>query len=384
MHITKSEEKILSGEEGPVKQKALELLVGLGKIFGAERLIPVKSVQVAGVSYQNIGDAGLDFLNDWAAEAKVVVPTTLNPAGMDLENWEPFVGHEFAEKQLEIIDAYRRMGIQITCTCTPYYVGNVPNAGDHIAWSESSAVVYANSVLGAYTNREGGPSALAAAIIGKTACYGYHIDENRVPVVQVTVPETMFDYSDYSAAGYWIGKNTDGVPIVDFGQAPKNEYLRGFSAGLAASGDKAMFHLGRREGLPEVVMHEEDLIGVYASFTSESEFDAVYLGCPHLSFQEVGRVARTVSNKKLRYPLLLFCSREIYRQAFYKGYLDILKRAGAYLIADTCMVVSPLKYKSVLTNSAKAAHYLKSFGVKVELAYTDDCIKYALGGKYEG
>ncbi|MFC1454639.1 aconitase X catalytic domain-containing protein [Candidatus Undinarchaeota archaeon] len=384
MHLTKSDENILNGEEGHIKQKALEILVGLGKIFDAEKLIPVRSVQVAGVSYQNIGDAGLQFLEDWAAEAKVVVPTTLNPAGMDLENWEELIEPSFADKQLQVIDAYKRMGIRATCTCTPYYVGNVPNKGDHIAWSESSAVVYANSVLGAYTNREGGPSALAAAIIGKTAAYGYHLEENRLPVIQVSVPEKMFDYSDYSAAGYWIGQNTEGVPLVDFGRAPKNEQLRGFSAGLAASGDKAMFVLGKNNELPEVVMHEEDLINVYSKFMTDEEFEVVYIGCPHLSFPEVAKIARTISNKKLRYPLLLFCSREVYQRAFYKGYLDILKRAGARLVADTCMVVSPMKFKSVMTNSAKAAHYLKNFGVKVELAYTDDCIKYALGGKYGG
>ena len=140
------------------------------------------SVQVAGVSYKNLGEAGLEFLREWADQgARVRVPTTLNPAGLDLEQWQAlgFV-QTFTERQRQVIQAYTAMGITPTCTCTPYWVGNRPAFGQHIAWAESSAVSFANSVLGARTNREGGPSALAAAICGRTAAYGLHLDANRV------------------------------------------------------------------------------------------------------------------------------------------------------------------------------------------------------------
>jgi predicted aconitase len=179
MQLTKQEQKMLDGEEGYAVRKSMEILVALGEIYGAKNLIKVGSVQVAGVSYHNLGDAGLEFLNELAVDGKVRVLTTLNPAGMDLENWKQLgISPEFAEKQNLVIDAFKRMGILISCTCTPYLIGNLPLYGEHIAWSESSAVTFANSVLGAKTNREGGPSALAAAFVGKTPCYGLHLDEN--------------------------------------------------------------------------------------------------------------------------------------------------------------------------------------------------------------
>jgi len=381
MHLTKDEEKILSGEEGRIPQKALEILVALGKIYRADKLIPIKSAQVAGVSYKNIGDAGLEFIRDWS-EAKVKVKTTLNPAGADME-LSKLVPQDFYSKQKQVIEAYSALGIETTCTCTPYYVGNVPKKGDHIAWSESSAVVYANSVLGAYTNREGGPSALAAAIIGKTANYGYHLDENRVPSIMIKVSTPIMDYAEYSALGYWIGQEVEGLPLIDFGQRPKNESLRALSAGLGC-GDKAMFLMGdeSKEDLEEIEFTEDDLISVLDKF-SDDEFDLVVLGCPHLNIEEIGRVTRTGQNKKVCVPLWLFTSRKMKIEAFHKGYLDILNRAGVSIIADTCMVVMPLKAKSILTNSAKAAHYLSSQGKKVQLEYTQDCINYSLGGKDE-
>jgi len=207
MQLTKQEQKMLDGAEGHAVQKSMEILVALGDIYGAKSLIKVGSVQVSGVSYHNLGDAGLEFLNELAKDGKVKVLTTLNPAGMDLENWQQLgISSEFAEKQNLVIDAFQRMGILVTCTCTPYLIGNLPLYGEHVAWSESSAVTFANSVIGAKTNREGGPSALAAAFVGKTPCYGLHLDENRLPDVHVEVKAELTKLSDWGALGFAIGK----------------------------------------------------------------------------------------------------------------------------------------------------------------------------------
>jgi predicted aconitase len=185
MYLTKNEERMLDGKEGYAVKKSMEILVALGNIYGAEKLIEVGSVQVAGVSYHNLGDAGLEFLNELAKDGKVRVLTTLNPAGMDLENWRNLgIDEEFARKQNMVIEAFSKMGIIISCTCTPYLIGNLPRYGEHIAWSESSAVTFANSVIGAKTNREGGPSALAAAFVGKTPCYGLRIGALSVTVLE--------------------------------------------------------------------------------------------------------------------------------------------------------------------------------------------------------
>ncbi len=132
---------MLNGEEGYAVRKSMEILVALGDIYGAESLIKVGSVQVAGVSYHNLGDAGLEFLNELAKDGRVRVLTTLNPAGMDLENWRQLgISEEFASEQNQVIDAFERMGILISCTCTPYLIGNLPRFGEHVAWSESSGM----------------------------------------------------------------------------------------------------------------------------------------------------------------------------------------------------------------------------------------------------
>ena len=135
MHLTKEEERTLNGEDGETLQKAIEILVALGDIYGADRLIPIKSAQIAGVSYKTIGDAGLEWISD--LEGKVKVPSILNPAGMDLKLWDEMgISPKFAQKQQEIIKAYEKLGVTSKCTCTPYYLDNFTLCyGDHVAWS---------------------------------------------------------------------------------------------------------------------------------------------------------------------------------------------------------------------------------------------------------
>jgi len=236
---------MLDGEEGYAVRKSMEILVALGDIFGAESLIKVGSVQVAGVSYHNLGDAGLEFLNELAKDGRVRVLTTLNPAGMDLENWRQLgISEEFAMKQNQVIDAFESMGILISCTCTPYLIGNLPRYGEHIAWSESSAVTFANSVLGAKTNREGGPSALAAAFVGKTPNYGLHLDENRIPDVHVKVEADLKKLSDWGALGYAIGKKAENkIPFITGIKEAETDDLKSFCASVVTYGAKPLFYL---------------------------------------------------------------------------------------------------------------------------------------------
>src|SRR3989337_1337675 len=245
MNLTKEEEKMLSGEEGYAVRKSMEILVALGDIYGAEQLIKVGSGQVAGVSYHNLGDAGLEFLNELAKDGKVKVLTTLNPAGMDLENWRQLgISPEFAEKQNLVINAFKKMGILISCTCTPYLIGTLPLYGEHIAWSESSAVTFANSVLGARTNREGGPSALAAAFVGKTPNYGLHLDENRVPDVHVQVNAELAKLSDWGALGYAIGRKAENkIPYITGIKAAELDELKSFCASVVTYGAKPLFYI---------------------------------------------------------------------------------------------------------------------------------------------
>ncbi|MDK2984113.1 MAG: mevalonate 5-phosphate dehydratase large subunit [Thermococcaceae archaeon] len=382
MYLTKEEELILAGEYGYALQKAMEILVALGEIYGADRLIPIKSAQVAGVSYKNIGDAGIEFLRDFVnSGAKVSVYTTLNPAG---------IGDEFfMEKQREILELYKAMGIEITSTCTPYYGANLPKFGDHIAWSESSAVIFANSILGARTNREGGPSSLAAAIVGKTPNYGLHLEENRKATVIVEVEAKLKDFADYSFLGYYLGKNLkNDVPYFKNLKPEKLDYLKELGASMAATGSIALYHVDGEtpeykyaieDKLEKIQVEEKDLEEVKEKFKIDwSEIDAIVIGCPHASIQEVKEIAKLlkIREKPPKIPVLITASRVVKALADTLGYTEVIERYNGKIIADACLIVSPVEnwHRGIATNSGKASFYFSSFGLKVRLEDTEKLI----------
>ncbi|MDD4748519.1 MAG: aconitase X catalytic domain-containing protein [Methanosarcinaceae archaeon] len=413
MYLTKEEEQILNGEAGETLQKALEILVALGDIYGAEGLIPIKSAQIAGVSYKTIGDAGLEWISD--LKGKVKVPAILNPAGMDLENWERIrIERTFAEKQKEIVRAYEKLGIRCECTCTPYTLKNFSvKSGDHLAWSESSAVAYANSVLGARTNREGGPSALSAALLGKTANYGFHLEENRIPTISISV-ECSLKTSDYGALGYAAGKAIGSqVPIFYLNEkkerkkgkekgkeeaataCPNQDELKALGAAMAASGAVALYHVAgltpeakKRKFEPpaeKLVIEKSQLDEVYASLCEDSEPDLIALGCPHCSPAELKKTAELLKDKSVSKELWVFTSREIAK--FYPEYINCIEKSGAKVICDTCMVVSPASnhYSCVMVNSGKAFAYVPGMcGAKAVFGSLEACVQNATGEKKKG
>ena len=375
MYLTKEEELILAGEYGYALQKAMEILVALGDIYGADRLIPIKSAQVAGVSYKNIGDAGVEFLRDFVnAGAKVSVYTTLNPAGVGDE--------DFMLRQREVLELYRAMGIEITSTCTPYYGANLPKFGDHLAWSESSAVIFANSIIGARTNREGGPSSLAAAIVGKTPNYGLHMDENRKATVVVDVRAGMESFVDYAALGYHLGKILgNDVPYFRSIRPKMTEYLKEMGAAMAATGSIALYHVEGEtpeyrnaivDKVETITVEDSEVKAVREAFSDDwSEIDMILIGCPHASFLEVREIAELLRmrGKPLRIPLFITASRAVKALADSLGYTETIERYNGRIIADSCFVVSPIKgwYRGIATNSGKSAFYFRSFGFSVRL-----------------
>jgi predicted aconitase len=390
MFLTSEERRMLAGHEGRATQKSMQILVALGDIYGAKRLVRVSSVQVSGVSYKNLGDAGVEFLNEMARDGKARVKTTLNPAGMSLTDWRSQgIESNFAEKQLEVIDAYRRLGLEISCTCTPYLAGNEPRFGQHIAWGESSAVSYANSVLGARTNREGGPSALAASLTGRTPLYGYHLNENRRPTITVNVDTPLKSTEDFSVMGYFVGREVkDGVPYFRGVRSAAVEELKTLSAALASSGSVAMFHI---EGLtPEAAVGPaggeamtfvpRDLLETTSLLNDEGTPDFVAVGCPHCSLAELATLARLLKGRKATREFWVCCSREVKRQSDRAGYSRSIERSGAKFATDTCMVVAPIEkmgYRVVATNSAKACHYLRNNGLRVRFLPLEKCVSEA-------
>ena len=376
MKLTKEEQAMLDGEFGRATRKAMEILVTLGTIYGAEKMVPVSSVQIAGVSYDNLGEAGLHFLTEMAdGGGKTRVLTTLNPAGMDIENWEALgISAEFAENQKRVLKAFARMNVITTCSCTPYLVGNTPHYGEHIAWAESSAVCFANAVLGARTNREGGPSALAAALTGVTPAYGYHLDMNRKPTITIEVEGKVTHSDEFGALGKAIGEKLEAlggkaVPYIRGVERASLESLKSFCASLATYGGTALFHM---EGVtPEAAQMSvpAELVGIspvdvqtaYRSLydPTSNEVDFLTLGCPHLSIKEIAHLAELLEGKKVTKEFWITTARPTKQIADQMGYTKTIEASGAKFAADTCCVVAPIKgrFKVMATDSAKACYY---------------------------
>jgi predicted aconitase len=385
MQLDRDDERILAGEQGETRQKMLELLVALGKVFGAERLVLIKSAQVSGASYKTIGEYGLHWLN--SLDAKAVVLAVLNPIGMPRGRWQEMgVDPDFAMKQQAVVAAYERLGIVLECTCTPYYLYET-SFGDHLAWSESSAVSYANSVIGARTNREGGPSALAAALIGKTPCYGLHLKENRRPqvVIDVQIGTRNRTIADYGALGYHVGKLVGNRIPYFTGIHPERDQLKALGAAMAATGAVALYHV---EGVtPEAQKNLVDITGLekipvelqeIANIFREVPVDAVALGCPHCSPEELGTLARLLAGKRVTKPLYIFASQGVI-DANQKS-VNTIEKSGAKVYADTCMVVSPVmeQYQGIMVNSGKALAYVPDMcGGIARIGTTEECVKVA-------
>ena len=385
MHLGPEDERILAGEQGATRQKMLELLVALGKVFGAERLVPIRSAQVSGASYKTIGEYGLCWLS--GLDARAVVPAVLNPIGMPRERWQEMgVDQDFAQKQQAVIAAYERLGIQLDCTCTPYYLYETA-FGDHLAWSESSAVSYANSVIGARTNREGGPGALAAALVGKTPCYGLHLEVNRIPqlVIDVRADTGGWGIAQFGALGYHAGKLAGNRIPYFRGIHPDNDRLKALGAAMAATGAVALYHV---EGITPEARQNRYAVNCLETITVEAaeitrlftniEVDAVAVGCPHCSPAELGDIARLLNGKTVTKPFYVFAARGVIDAN--RKTVDAIEKSGARVFADTCMVVSPVmeQYSAIMVNSGKALAYVPDMcGAVARIGTIEECVAAA-------
>lgn len=398
MHLTPYEQSLLAGKGGRANQKAMQILEALGRIYDADRMLPVSSVQISGVSYANLGEAGLAWLAEMAeGGGQAQVFTTLNPAGMDVENPAALgISEDFAHNQRRVLAAFEAMGVVTTCSCTPYLFGNLPRYGEHIAWAESSAVCYANSVLGARTNREGGPSALAAALTGRTPGYGYHLEENRRPQIHAKVLADVQTNPDFGALGKALGERLESLPgnrvaYITGIEAASLEALKSFCASLATYGGVAIFHMPRIT--PEASQHQPpednltitqtDLDQAKASLTNvePDEVDFYSLGCPHLSLREVEQIAQALEGQRVKKEFWITTSRPVKGMADRMGYTAVIEAAGAKFATDTCCVVAPIKgrFHALGTDSAKACYYAHAKnGFKTRLLDFDQVIQEAV------
>jgi len=383
MYLTKQEERMLDGEHGWANEIAMKILVRLGDLFGATKLIPVQSAHLSGVSYKHLGDAAIDFLDELAKEGgRAHTAASLNPSSLDQKYLKKRYSHQRFAKQERIIRLYQKMLIQPTLTCTPYYLQE-PRQGQHLAWAESSAVVYANSVLKSWTNREGAPSALAAALVGKTPDYGVHQPENRQPSVLVKLETRLQTEADYGALGIHLGKLLkDKIPAFK-GLRGSEDELKQLGAGMASSGVTTLFQTeapSKKEKLETLTVEAHNIEKTTSSLcTTDKDPDLVFVGCPHCSVNEVKNVAEALRGKKMRKDTELWVCTSRHVRKKTKGYVNEIERAGGHVLCDTCVLVTWIKdigVDTLMTNSAKTAFYSPTLNeVDVILRPLNECLK---------
>lgn len=387
MYLTKEEERILNGERGWANQTCMRILTRLGDLYNAEKLIPISSAHVSGVSYKTLGDAPIEFLQALAdGGANVRVKTTLNPQSLDTEHLTKRLPKILREKQLNILKQFERMGTTKSLTCTPYYLAK-PKPESHLAWAESSAVVYANSVLGAWTNREGGPSALAAALMGKTPNHGMHRAENRQPNLLVNVETRLKNETDFGALGIHLGKMLrDRVPVIQGLGKTSKDRLKQLSAAVATTGMTNMFHCktcSDTKGIEKVSVEAEDIRRTIQELSTASckKCDLVFIGCPHCSLVEMKQIAQTVQGKKVKLGTEFWVCTSSHIRETARDYVNEIEKSGGQVLAGVCTVVSwteKLGIQTIMTNSAKTAYYAPTLSkAETILSSMKECLRSA-------
>jgi len=391
MYLTTEEERIYDGEFGWANQICMKILTRLGELFNATRLIPISSAHVSGVSYKTLGDAPSDFLEALAnADARVKVKATLNPQSFDREYLCKQLPPDLCQKQLNIMTYFEKMGFTESLTCTPYYLEN-PKRGSHLAWAESSAVVYTNSVIGAWTNREGGPSALAAAIIGKTPDYGMHKAENRQPKALVKLEKQLQSEVEFGALGIFLGKILeDKILIIQDVQNASKDNLKQLGAALASTGMVNMFCRENRgikfNEIEKINVETKDIKQTIENLTTTStqEPDLVFVGCPHCSLNEIKQAAELIGSRKVKDGTEFWVCTSCHIKEKVRKYVEKIEKSGGHVLTDTCAAVTwtdKLGIKTIMTNSAKTAHYAPTLNkAETILAPLKECLKTAFKG----
>jgi predicted aconitase len=402
MQLTGTDRGMLAGDEGQVVAKAMELVVAIAEIEDAPCLVDIEAAHVDGCMYH--GQAGLDFVEELAAGGgRVRVPTTLNITSVDLLHPELFRGDaEVAQMTRRVTEGYLALGCRPTWTCAPYQLPDRPRLGAQIAWGESNAIVFANSVLGARTNRYGDFLDICCALTGRAPFTGLHTDEGRRATlsVELNVPDVALDDDLlYPLLGHVLGVIADdGLPVVTGldGRASEDR-LKALGAAAASSGALAMFHaVGVTPEAPTldestgggdtrtVVVDVEMLRKALVDLSEgRGELKAVSVGTPQMSVSELRSLAELARGRRSMLPFYVNTGRDTLEDAGGEVALD-LEAFGATVVTDTCTYVTAIMGEvagTVMTNSGKWAYYAPgNIGVSVVLGSLADCVESAAAG----
>lgn len=404
MDLSVRDREMLSGERGETVQLAMKLLVAVGEAEDAPHLIDVIAGHIDACLFHGV--AGLDFAERLVeGGGEVAVPTTLNVSSLDLIHPDLYRGDpETARLARRLMDAYVAMGCRPTWTCAPYQLSWRPSTGDQIAWGESNAIVFANSVLGARTNRYGDFLDICAALTGRAPYTGLHTDEGRLGdfVVELQLEDGLLDDEvTYALIGHAVGKMAGvDVPVI-VGLDPDRvdeDRLKNLGAASASSGAVAMFHAvgvtpeaptleaatGGRE-VPTRILGTTELEEARRQLSRPSgRLGAVSVGTPHMSINEMRRLAELVGGRTTKVPFYVNTSRDVYEVAREEGLAGVIEAAGIEVVTDTCTYITPIMGEirgDLMTNSGKLAYYAPAnLGANVALASLADCVESAMTG----
>ncbi len=405
MRLSEEERAMLAGGHGPGVQLAMKLLTAVAESEDAPRLIEIEGAHIDGCLFH--GQSGIDLAKALArGDSRVRVPTTLNVASIDMLHPELFRGDpELARKSRELTDTYVGLGCQPTWTCAPYQLAQRPSRGQQIAWGESNAIVFANSVLGARTNRYGDFIDICCALTGRAPLTGLHTDEGRFGSIEfvVEVDDHLLDLDVfYPILGYLLGHRAGmEIPVITgLDERATEDRLKALGAGAASSGAVAMFHVlgvtpeapdratafgGANPvetitlGTPDFSRAKEDLS------TGAGPLGAVSVGTPHMSLSELKTLASVAEGQVTQVPFFVNTARDVLSEAERAGIVGSLDEFGATVVTDTCTYITPIigdVAGVVMTDSAKWAHYAPAnLGVEVVFASLTECVLSAIEGR---
>ncbi len=413
MKLNEHEQAILAGNMGPARQRAMAQQIEIGRFFDAEDMVEVAQAHIM-ADTESLGEAGVRFLEDLADmpldQCKVCIPTITDPRGADFNAYQR-INHDpvYVELERRADLAFRALGILMTDTCINYQTMMPPVLGEHLAMGDTGVVIYSNSVQGARTNYEGGPSALAAALTGRTPRYGFHLDERRRGTACFDVTHRPATWTEWGALGGLVGRTMASyyeVPVINgiHGPAPTSDDLKHFGAALASYGSTALFHMvGVTPEAPDLQtvfdgpapdptkIGKADFEDFFAGYgAADDALDVVVFAAPQLSLLEMKRCADLLKGRQVHrdVALLIATNPENKHASDRMGLTQTIEDAGALVLEGVCFYQMHARelgeandWTRLMTNSAKLTNIIGGYGYEPVLANMERCIDSSVAGR---